>query len=253
MAPRSTLIEACVDSVESAVAAAAGGARRVELCANLVEGGTTPSAGAIAGCRGKLGIPMYVMIRPRGGDFLYSSVEYDVMYEDVQAAKWLGADGVVFGLLEPDGSVDVARTRALTEAARPLDVTFHRAIDVARDPFEALDALIAIGVDRVLTSGQAPTALAGARTIARLVKQAHGRVIILPGGGINERSAAQVVERTGALEVHVRGTSRVSSGMVFRSHRVSFRGKPLENDFVFENTDEARIRAIAKALAKQGT
>lgn len=248
MAAKSVLIEACVDSVESAMSAVAGGARRVELCANLVEGGTTPSAGAITACRERLGIPIYVMVRPRGGDFLYSDIEYRQMHEDIQAAKWLGADGVVFGLLQPDGTVDIPRTRALTEAARPLDVTFHRAIDAARDPLEALDGLIAIGVDRVLTSGQAATALAGARTIAKLVKQAHGRLTILPGGGINERNVRQVVERTGAKEVHVRGISRVSSGMTFRSQRVSFRGKPLENDFVLEITDEGHIRAIAKAL-----
>jgi copper homeostasis protein len=249
---KSILIEACVDSVESAMAARAGGAHRLELCANLIEGGTTPSAGAIAQCRTRVAIPLYVMIRPRGGDFLYSDLEFEVMQGDIHNAKLLGADGVVFGLLLADGRVDVDRTRLLTEAARPLDVTFHRAIDVSRDPFEALDDLMAVGIDRVLTSGQAATALAGARTIAKMVEQARGRLVILPGGGINERNAAKVLERTGAREAHVRGAARRSSGMTFRSQRVSFRGMPLENDFVLEQTDTAHIRAIADAVGEPG-
>src|SRR2546425_1051672 len=171
------LIEACIDSVESALAAEAGGAGRVELCDNLIEGGTTPSAGTIAECRACIGIPIFMMIRPRGGDFLYSEVEREVMRRDIAHAKTLGADGVVLGLLERDGTVDVERTRPLVDAARPLAVTFHRAIDVARDPEEALDALVAMGVDRVLTSGQAATALEGAVVIGGLVRRARGRLL----------------------------------------------------------------------------
>ena len=243
------LIEACVDSVESALAAEAGGARRVELCADLVEGGVTPSSGMIAECRQRIGIPLYVMIRPRGGDFLYSDSEIEIMRRDVGEAKALGADGVVLGLLRPDGKVDAERTRRLIDEARPLDVTFHRAIDVSRDPLEALDALIEIGVDRVLTSGQAVSALAGARVIAKLVQHAAGRLVVLPGGRIDETNARKVVERTGAREVHVRGTRRVESGMQYRSTRLSFRGKPLPSDYVLEYTEATRIREIAKALS----
>ena len=207
----SILVEACVDSVASALAAQRGGASRIELCDNLVEGGTTPSAGTIALCRDRLRIPIYVMIRPRGGDFCYSPVELDVMRRDIAAAHALGADGVVLGLLRPDGTVDRRRTRALIALARPLDVTFHRAIDVARDPIAALDDLLALGVDRVLTSGQARPALAGACVIAALVERAAGRLEVLAGGGVDETNAREVVARTGVREIHVRGTSPAKS------------------------------------------
>ena len=246
--PADILIEACVDSVASGVAAERGGAHRLELCDNLVEGGTTPSAGAIAECRKRISIPLYVMIRPRGGDFLYSDVEFEVMRRDILHATQLGADGVVLGLLQPNGTADAVRTAALARAARPLDVTFHRAIDVTRDPEEALDALIAVGVDRVLTSGQASTALQGAAVIARLVRHAAGRIVILAGGGIDEKNALAVVKRTGVQEVHVRGTSRRKSGMRYRSRRVVFRSAQKPDDYVLEVTDEARIRKIVRRL-----
>ncbi len=234
------LIEACIDSVESAVAAEAGGARRVELCDNLIEGGTTPSAGTIAECRARIGI---------GGDFLYSEVEYEVMRRDIAHAKAFGADGVVLGLLKRDGTVDVDRTRPLVDAARPKAVTFHRAIDVARDPEEALDALVSMGVDRVLTSGQAPTALEGAGVIAGLVRRAAGRIVILPGGGVNEGNVLQVMAETGAREGHVRGTSAVGSAMAHRNPRVSFRSTIEADDFVLKVTDAERIRRMARLLA----
>jgi copper homeostasis protein len=248
MATTGILLEACVDSVESAVAAEAGGAGRVELCAALVDGGVTPSAGMIARCRERVRLPIYVMIRPRGGDFLYTDAEFAVMRRDIDAAKSEGADGVVLGLLLPDGMIDAGRTRRLVDRARPMDVTFHRAIDVSRDPYEALETLIAIGVDRVLTSGQAPSALSGARVIAKMVRQAAERVVILPGGRITEQNARQLIQRTGASEIHVRGARRVRSGMQHRSTRVTFRGEPLPNDFVLELTDASRIRKIAAAV-----
>jgi len=242
------LIEACVDSVTSAVAAEQGGAGRVELCDNLIEGGTTPSAGTIEECKARLGIPVFVMIRPRGGDFLYSELEYAIMRRDIAHARALGADGVVLGLLDPDGTVDVARTRVLVEAARPLPVTFHRAFDVSRDPLEAFDALAGLGIDRVLTSGQAPTAPEGAELIAALVRRAAGRIGILPGCGIDETNARDLVARTGASEVHVRGTSPVPSGMAYRNPRVSFRSAVDDDDSVLDVTDAARIRAVARSL-----
>ena len=248
MPPAPILVEACLDSVPSALAAEAGGAGRIELCDNLVEGGTTPSAGTIALCKERLSIPVFVMIRPRGGEFLYSDVELEVMRRDIAHARSLGADGVVLGLLTPDGRVDVERTRALVQAARPLPVTFHRAIDVCRDPAEALEALIALGVERVLTSGQAPTAPEGAEVIARLVCRAAGRIGILPGCGIDETNAREVVARTGVEEVHVRGTSTVRSAMVHRNPRVAFRSPSEPDDFLIEMTDQTRIRAIARSL-----
>jgi copper homeostasis protein len=242
------LIEACVDSVPSALAAEAGGAGRVELCDNLIEGGTTPSAGTIAEAKARLRIPVFVMIRPRGGDFLYSDVEYDVMLRDVAHARALGADGLVLGLLDRSGAVDVERTATLVEAARPLPVTFHRAFDVARDPEEALDTLIGLGIERVLTSGQAPTAPEGAELIARLVQWAAGRIGILPGCGVDETNVRELVAQTGAHEVHVRGTSPVRSQMSFRNARVSFRAAVDGDDSVLDVTDAARIRTIARRL-----
>lgn len=245
------LVEVVVDSVESAVAAESGGGGRVELCAGLVEGGVTPSAGMIAECRERVTVPLYVMIRPRGGDFLYSDAEVDIMRRDIAVARKLGADGVVLGLLRPDGTVDLERTRRMVTLARPLDVTFHRAIDVSRDLLEALDTLMAVGIDRVLTSGGAPTALAGAGTIARMVQHAAGRLAVLAGGRVNERNAATIVQRTGVKELHVRGARQVRSGMRHRSRRLSFRGKPLASDYIAECTDASRIRNILRAV-RQG-
>jgi copper homeostasis protein len=242
------LIEACVDSVPSALAAEAGGAERVELCDNMIEGGTTPSAGTIAEAKARLRIPVFAMIRPRGGDFLYSDVEYGVMRRDIGHARALGADGVVLGLLDRGGAVDVERTAALVEAARPLPVTFHRAFDVARDPEEALEALIRLGVARVLTSGQAPTAPEGAALIAGLVRQAGERIGILPGCGLDETNLREFVGRTGAREVHVRGTSPVRTEMAHRNPRISFRAAVDSDDSVLEVTDAARIRAMARRL-----
>jgi len=241
------LIEACVDSVPSAMAAEAG---RVELCDNLIEGGTTPSAGAIAEAKARLRIPVFVMIRPRGGDFLYADVEYGIMRRDVAHARTLGADGVVLGPLHADGAVDVERTRALVEAARPLPVTFHRAFDVARDPEEALEALVGLGVDRVLTSGQQPTVTEGVELITHLVRRAGGRIGILPGCGIDETNVRELVARTGAREVHVRGTAPVRSGMAYRNPRVSFRAAVDADDSLLDVTDAARIRAIAQRLGQ---
>jgi copper homeostasis protein len=249
VSPAPILVEACLDSVPSALAAEKGGAGRIELCDNLVEGGTTPSAGTIALCKERLRIPVFVMIRPRGGEFLYDDVEYEVMRRDIAQAKALGADGVVFGLLTPGGLVDVPRTRALVEEARPLPVTFHRAIDVTPDAEEALETLVELGVARVLTSGQAPTAPEGLDVIARLVRRAHGRIGILPGCGIDENNVRDVVLRTGVGEVHVRGTALVRSAMRYRNPRVSFRSPSEPDDFVLEITDESRIRAIAQRLA----
>ena len=242
------LVEACVDSVESAQAAEQGGAARVELCANLGEGGTTPSGGTIAACCERLRLPVFVIIRPRGGDFLYSDLEFEVMRRDIALAKQFGARGVVLGMLRRDGCIDVERTRVLVEHARPLSVTFHRAFDVCRDPIQGLGRLIELGVDRVLTSGQAATAVAGVDLIVRLVRHAAGRIGILPGGGINEENVRQIVLGTGAREVHVRGTSPRPSGMEYRNPRVTFTAPGVASDDVREVTDPARIRRVIQQL-----
>lgn len=242
------LIEACVDSVESAVAAEQGGAGRIELCANLIEGGTTPSDGTLSICRERLGIPIFVLVRPRGGDFLYSDVEVEVMRRDILRAKELHADGVVIGLLAPDGALDLGRLQRLMDAAHPMSVTHHRAFDVCRNPHEALEDLIRIGAERVLTSGQAAGAPDGIPAIKRLVEQAAGRIGILPGGSIDETNVMDVVRGTGVTEVHLRGTVSIESGMTFRAPQVVI-GNPLPpNDYVREVTDAETIRRAVRRL-----
>lgn len=196
------LLEVCVDSIESALAAQEGGAARVELCDNLLEDGTTPSAGMIEVARQYLRIGLHVMIRPRGGDFYYSDIEFEVMKKDILIAKQLGADGVVFGLLKPDHTVDLGRTRYLVQLARPLRVTFHRAFDLATDSFQALEDIISLGIERILTSGHAQTALAGLSLITRLVESAAGRAIIMPGSGITPQNARTILAASGADEIH---------------------------------------------------
>lgn len=237
------VIEVCVDSVESAIAAQRGGADRVELCDNLLEGGTTPSAGAIALARRTLDIKLHVIIRPRGGDFCYSEVELAVMEHDIAVAKQLGADGVVIGVLRPDGTVDKARTQALIEQARPLSVTFHRAFDMTRDPYEALEDLIDLGVDRILTSGQAASALEGIDLIAELVRRAGKRIIIMPGGGA-DRGVGKLVARTGAREIHVTGAVGMESAMQFRNPHVFMGGALRPPEYLRFLTDADKIRRL---------
>jgi len=237
------LIEVCVDSVESALRAQEGGANRVELCDNLLEGGTTPSAGAIAVARDRLTIGLHVIIRPRGGDFCYSEAEMESMRRDVDVARQVGADGVVIGLLEPDGGIDVPRTRELLERARPLSVTFHRAFDVARDPERALDQLMGMGVDRLLTTGQEPTILEGLELVAALARRAGGRLIVMPGG-VNERNVARVVRATGAAEVHVTGTRAIESAMRHRNERIFMGGILRPAEYSREVTDPDSIRRL---------
>ena len=242
------ILEVCVDSVEAAIAAQEGGAHRVELCANLLEGGTTPSAGTIQLARENLGIGLNVMVRPRGGDFCYSDTEFEVMKRDVELAKKLGADGVVFGILNEDGSVDTERTGALVALARPMNVTFHRAFDMSRDPYEALEDLIRLGIGRVLTSGQDFSALEGLDLITDLVQKAGGRIIIMPGGGVTERNVNKIVEQSGAKEVHVAALVSVGSRMRYRNARCFMGGELRPPEFALTVTDPNRIKAFMRAL-----
>lgn len=242
------VLEACVDSVEGALAAQAGGADRVELCAALVEGGLTPSAAAIELARRHLTIGLHVLIRPRGGDFCYSDLEMDVMCRDVEVAKSLGADGIVLGALQPDAAVDIDKTAVLIARARPLPVTFHRAFDMAADAFAALDALIALSVERLLTSGQAATADAGADLIARLVQHAADRITIMAGGGIGEQTIARIVQNTGVREVHLSGRAPVESRMAVRNPHISLGGDPRRPEYQRMTTSAARIRACRAQL-----
>ena len=242
------LFEACVDSVEAALAAQQGGADRVELCTDLLEGGCTPGAGTIQLARQKLDIRMHVIIRPRGGDFCYSETGFEAMKLDIEFAKKAGAEGVVIGILNEDGTVDVGRTRALIELARPMSVTFHRAFDVTRDPYEALETLIGLGVDRVLTSGQEPTVLEGLDLIADLVRKADGRISIMPGGGITERNIGKIVAQSGVKEVHAAALAPAEGRMKYRNPRVFMGGELRPPEYAVSLTDPNRIRALVSVI-----
>ena len=246
------LLEVCVESVEGAFAAQEGGADRVELCANLLEGGTTPSAGSIRHARSFLDIGLHVMIRPRGGDFCYSPTEFEIMKLDIETARESGADGVVIGILNADGTIDEPRTRALTEAARPMKVTFHRAFDMSRDPFQSMETLIAIGIERILTSGQESSALEGLDLISGLVDKAGDRIIVMPGGGINERNFGKIAARSGARELHVAALTTVEGPMKFRNERCFMGGELRPPEFSLLSTDVVRVRNFVQELRDAG-
>ena len=246
------LVEACVDSVESAIAAERGGAQRLELCDALVDGGTTPSAGTIAAVKAAVRIPVFVIIRPRGGGFVYSDAEADVMRRDAEVAATLGADGVVVGALHPDARVDIRRTRELIDASRGMPVTFHRAFDLVRDRLEAVDALASAGVTRVLTSGGARNALLGADDIGSIVEAAGSRLIVVAGGGIREENVAEVVRRSGVREIHVRGTKLRHTTMAPANEAIQLRKTLPDDEGAWEETDEARMRAFV-ALASEAS
>jgi copper homeostasis protein len=241
------LFEACVDSVEPALAAQVGSADRGELCANLLEGGCIPSAGTIQLARKLLHIRMNVIIRPRGGAFCYSDAEFEAMKLDIELCKRAGADGVVLGLLHPDGTVDVERTRALIELARPLSVTFHRAFDVSRDPFEALETLIGLGVDRILTTGPDHSPLEGLDLIAELIRRAGVRVIIMPGG-VSERTVCRIAVGRGAREYHGYLPVTVEGRMRHRNPRVFMGGELRPPEYALTLVDSARVAALVGAL-----
>jgi copper homeostasis protein len=242
------LIEVCVDSVASAVAAERGGAARLELCGSLIEGGITPSAGLIEMTRAALSGALHVMIRPRGGDFCYDADEFEIMRRDIALAKRLGAEGVVFGILDVHGNVDAPRTRQLVDEARPLAVTFHRAFDMCADLFRALDDLCAAGIGRVLTSGGESTCLQGRETIAELVRKAQGRIVVMPGGGIKAENVRSFVDYTGVKEIHSGLRSSLPSPMLHRNPRISMgsvEGREYQRFAVLEE----QVRILCGALA----
>lgn len=240
--PESMQIEICVDSVAGVLAAEKGGAHRVELCDNLLEGGTTPSAGAIKVAREMASIAIHVMIRPRGGDFCYSPEELAVMRGDIRVARDLGCPGVVFGCLTPEGEVDKEATAALVETARPMKVTFHRAFDMCRDPHRALEDLITLGVDRLLTSGQEASVMEGIDLITHLIKQAGNRITIMPGCGLSPRNLPKFLAATGAQEVHLYLASPQESPMQFRNPRVFMGGTLRPPEYQREITDANLVR-----------
>jgi copper homeostasis protein len=246
------IIEICVDSVESAIGSDLGGADRVELCSGLREGGITPSVGLISEVRSAISIDLFVLIRPRGGDFVYTDHEFRVMCEDIRAAKKGGANGVVLGLLAMDGQVDVARTRSLIELARPLEVTFHRAFDVSIDLDRALEDVIACGADRLLTSGGEPNAIRGTERIMRLREAAGDRIRVMAGGGVRETNLRTFVHQTGVREVHTSLRAR-SSALNSRSQHAGAHVKIGSHEdefarFVVVEEDVRRFRSTLQGI-----
>ncbi|WP_049580407.1 copper homeostasis protein CutC [Streptomyces sp. SBT349] len=245
MSPR---FEVCVDSVDGALTAQDAGAHRVELCSALFEGGVTPSVGLMETVLGAApDIEVNVLIRPRGGDFLYDRHETSAMVRDIETAVGLGAHGIVLGALTAEGDVDLALCRRLLAATGGRSVTFHRAFDMARDPFEALERLVGLGVDRVLTSGQDVSALEGAPLIARLVEAAGDRLVVMPGGGVTERNVARVLRLTGAREIHFSAGMTVDGPATHRNSRALMGGTLSRNEYARRLTSPAGVRGIITA------
>lgn len=236
------ILEIAANSVASALAAQEGGAGRVELCTALELGGLTPSHAQIALTRDCLRIPLYVLIRPRAGDFLYGELECETMQRDIETCAALGCDGVVLGVLDADGDVDVARCRALVAAAGTLGVTFHRAFDLSRDSTRALEDIVALGCERVLTSGAQASAVDGAALIRNLVTQSNGRLVVMPGAGVTARNIAELAAATGAHEFHASAKRQLPSGMRHRQARLP------DMELGELRSDAEQVRALAAAL-----
>ncbi len=245
------IIEVCVDSVGSALAAEAGGADRIELCAALGEGGLTPTAGLMEAVRERVRLPIAAMVRPRAGDFCYDDDEFGVMCRDLALLKRLGADMIVFGVLSPDGTVDRERAARLIAEARPLPVTFHRAFDVAQDARAALGTLVELGVERVLTSGQEKSVLEGLELVTELIRLAGDRIIVVPGGGITERNLPRILRECAAAEFHVSASATRDSRMVFRRSGVPMGRVLAASEFAVPVADAGRVRQF-RGLADAG-
>ncbi|MDR6756607.1 copper homeostasis protein [Mycoplana sp. BE70] len=241
------LIELCVEGIDGFLAAQEAGADRVELCASLVEGGLTPSLATIRAAVKAARIPVHVIIRPRGGDFLYSQTEFETMRDDILALRSEGVAGVVIGCLTPDGRIDEERTKALVEAARPMSVTCHRAFDMTADAGEALEALIRCGIDRVLTSGQRDTALEGLEILKKTTEQAGDRIAIMGCGALDATNIKAVRDGAGLKEMHFAALKTVASGMRFRNPRVGMGGTEKDREYELTLTDRDAVRATIAA------
>ena len=243
-------IEVCANSLESAVNAQKGGAHRVELCANLYEGGTTPSQGEISLAREKLQIDLNVLIRPRGGDFLYSKAEIEIIKRDIQFCKNTGVDGVVFGFLKADGSIDTKLTAELSRLAKPMSITFHRAFDMSKNHEQALEELVETGIDRVLSSGAANKAGEGLKLLQQLVQQAGDRIIVMPGAGINADNILEIIRKTEAKEYHVSERQLVPGKMTFKRQGIFMGGLPQIPEYEKRVIDAAGIEKIMHLVRK---
>jgi copper homeostasis protein len=242
-------LEICVDSVQSAIYAQLAGASRVELCDNLMEGGTTPSYGIISLARKHLNIGLNVLIRPRAGDFLYSEQEFEIMMRETEFCRECGADGIVIGILKKDGTIDTERTSELVRAARPMSVTFHRAYDMCIDPVKGIEDIIQTGADRVLTSGHKNNAEQGSELLCQLVKIAGKRIIIMPGSGISETNIEKIARKTGAKEFHCSARKLIESEMNFRKEGVTMGSIPGYDEFRRKVADTEKIKDIIRILS----
>ncbi|GAA3979501.1 copper homeostasis protein CutC [Pedobacter ginsengiterrae] len=240
------ILEVCANGYESALAAQNGGAKRVEFCDNLAEGGTTPSYGQIAFAKKNLTIEIWPIIRPRGGDFLYSDIEFELMKEDIKIFKSLNCDGIVTGILKADGSINKERTAELIELAKPMKVAFHRAFDMSNDMEEALEDLIDLGVVRILTSGGASSAIGGAQNLAKLVKQANERISIMPGAGINQNNIQELITKTGATNFHASAKIFIQSKMAYRNAETKMGS--IEDEYQYELTSEEKVKALVDVI-----
>ncbi len=241
-------LEIVVYNLESALRAQEGGADRIELCDNAPEGGTTPSAGTIEVVRQNVNLDLYVMIRPRGGDFLYSNYDFHAMKRDIMQCQKLSADGVVFGILKPDGTIDKKRCQELITAARPLKVTCHRAFDMAADPFQALEDCIEVGFDRILTSGGEAQAGAGVSLLTEVVKRAAGRISIMAGSGVSEENVQDLV-KTGVDELHFSASAVRDSPMEYRNERIASMGMGGSGEYTLRTVDPERVRRVRALIA----
>ncbi|MEG1617787.1 MAG: copper homeostasis protein CutC [Bacteroidales bacterium] len=240
-------IEICANSTSSCIEAEKGGAHRIELCAGIPEGGTTPSYGEIVLALESTILPVNVIIRPRGADFLYSRIEIQTMLKDIEMCKNLGVNGVVFGCLTPYGDLHMLYMKELMRAAEGMSVTCHRAFDMCRAPFETMEKLIDLGCDRILTSGQQRSAETGIPLLSQLIEKADDRIIIMPGCGINEKNIAEIAKQTGATELHMSLRKTVEGGMQFRNPNVLM-GDAENSEFSYEQTDADRVRQARWAL-----
>ncbi|MCI8559969.1 MAG: copper homeostasis protein CutC [Dorea sp.] len=240
-------LEVCVDSVESALNAQAGGADRLEVCSNLIIGGTTPGVSQFKQIRDICEIELRVLIRPRFGDFLYTDAEFQMMKEDILMFGELGADGIAVGCLKADGSMDMEQMRALRECAGPMKLTMHRAFDVCRDPYEALEEAVGLGIDTILTSGQAAVCTEGIRILERLVSKAGDQIEVMAGSGVNAGVIRQMVERTHVLSFHMSGKQMIDSGMIYRKPDINM-GLSCFSEYSIIRTDKEEVKKARQAL-----
>lgn len=246
----SSKLEICCYSAESAILSEKAGADRIELCDNFSEGGTTPSYATVKYTVANVNLPIYVIIRPRGGDFLYTDVEFEIMKAEVSEMKALGVQGIVFGILKSSGEIDVERTKEIIELTAPMDATFHRAFDMSKDHLKSLETLKELGISRVLTSGGKKTAFEGMELLTKLVEAAEDQIIVMPGSGINEKNIGEIIHRTGAKEFHASAKTFVKSGMDYVDPTIKMGKSDSMDEYKKISVNSEQIKMMNKILKK---